>query len=65
MLPGEYQRRFGSYAPRQKEQNPPGQFAKRTGSAPGRAGDNQRRPRITSFTRCIRRHIVEAQLASY
>jgi transcriptional regulator GlxA family with amidase domain len=64
MLPSEYQRRFGSYAPRHRDRGAPGEFGQAHGCAAGQAVDNHRRPRITSFTRCIRRHIGEPQPAS-
>jgi transcriptional regulator GlxA family with amidase domain len=61
MLPSEYQRRFGSQEFGQKEQ-PANSIEKHNVTASG-ARHNHQRPRITSFTRCIRRHIAEPQLA--
>lgn len=62
MLPADYQRRFGSIADGRFQKRRTG-FAKRNG-APMREADHHTRPRITSFTRCIRRHTSsDTQLA--
>jgi|tagenome__1003787_1003787.scaffolds.fasta_scaffold20987479_4 transcriptional regulator GlxA family with amidase domain len=64
MLPSEYQRRFGSGESRQKEQDVRNQSTKDDLPVAERGRCHHQRPRITSFTRCIRRHIAGPQLAS-
>jgi transcriptional regulator GlxA family with amidase domain len=61
MLPSDYQRRFGSLAGSGVLKKRTG-FAKRNG-APMRDSNTHRRPRITSFTRCIRRHTASEAAA--
>ena len=58
MLPSDYQRRFGfgvdsSNVPRRRNR-----FAERNGARTKKRNVQDQRPRITSFTRCIRRHIA-------
>jgi transcriptional regulator GlxA family with amidase domain len=55
MLPADYQRRFGSVNGNQTKEERRNGFAQRNGSEIARHSPIQR-PRITSFTRCIRRH---------
>jgi transcriptional regulator GlxA family with amidase domain len=55
MLPSDYQHRFGSGGANPAQAERRNGFAKRSGS-PRREPTDGRRPRITSFTRCIRRH---------
>jgi transcriptional regulator GlxA family with amidase domain len=61
MLPGDYQRRFGSSDASIPPADRRSGFTQRS-SGPTRPPANQRRPRITSFTRCIRRHASPAPL---
>jgi transcriptional regulator GlxA family with amidase domain len=56
MLPSDYQRRFGSARVNDSSEKELRKgFANRNG-APMRKPANHQRPKITSFTRCIRRH---------
>ncbi len=55
VLPNDYQRRFGS-AVADPELEPLGAFDQLELAAAGPRAKPARRPRITSFTRCIRRH---------
>jgi transcriptional regulator GlxA family with amidase domain len=55
MLPSDYQHRFGSVAGNAPKEERRNGFAQRNGSNVPRPAP-VRRPRITSFTRCIRRH---------
>ena len=55
VLPNDYQRRFGS-AVADPELEPLGAFDQLELVTAGAKPRNPRRPRITSFTRCIRRH---------
>ena len=61
MLPSDYQRRFGSLADRPT--SPGGKrFAKRSADVIIKP-NGRHRPQITSFTRCVRRHVAaEARL---
>jgi len=63
MLPAEYQRRFGSVTEHGSPEKRRNGFATRNGSSIPRPA-TVRRPRITSFTRGIRRHNAEIQTAN-
>jgi len=63
MLPAEYQRRFGSITENGSTEKRRNGFATRNGSSIPRPA-TVRRPRITSFTRGIRRHNAEIQAAN-
>jgi transcriptional regulator GlxA family with amidase domain len=57
MLPSDYQRRFGSAGANATVHGEVGKGFAHRNSAVMRQPSSHRRPRITSFTRCIRRHI--------
>ena len=56
MLPDDYQRRFGLTSDGKSPRRRRTRFSKQTACAVHSASTNHTRPRITSFTRCIRRH---------
>jgi transcriptional regulator GlxA family with amidase domain len=57
MLPADYQHRFGSLPNDNSAHRLRDGFARRAASSCSSQSTSHSRPRITSFTRCIRRHI--------